>query len=250
MYNQSEFANLENHLLEKKYYRNTSCEHVLNTYIFTGTVEFKKPRFEKTSLFLINTFDEKTLKVISNSFFLFCIVISLVTIFKYPVSRTADWFYILIMTCFLIPLIISIFIQNALEYYKDTFCNACGKKLACEEIDEPIVKETSGFGNYTLKVTRYWKCKYCGNVEIRESQEDIFAAQGEMLPAFSLKAIECKKCRETGSIVEIKKPDIKEIGKRRLTRRYYKCTICGHEEINEHEEIVTSRIHVGGPYLG
>lgn len=247
MYNQSEFGNLENHLLEKKYYRNTSCEHVLNTYIFTGTVELKKPRFEKISLFLINTFDEKILEVTSNTFFLFYIIISLFIMFHYLVNRTADWVYILSMALFLIPLIISISIQNVLEYYQDTFCKACGKKLACEEIGEPIMKETSGFGNYTLTVTRHWKCKYCGNVDTRESPENIFAEQGEMLPEFSLKAIECKKCREAGSLVEIKKPDIKEIGKRKLTRRYYKCTTCSHEEINESEELVSRRIHVCRP---
>lgn len=249
MYNQSEFSNLENHLLEKRHYRNTSCEHVLNTYVFTGTVEFKKARFEKISLFLINRFDEKTLKIISNTFFLFYTVISLITIFNDLVNRTADWVYVLSITLFIIPLIISIFIQNVLEYYQDTFCKACGRKLACEEIDEPIMKETSGFGDYTLTVTRRWKCKYCDNVDIRESKENIFTEQGEMLPEFSLKAIECKKCREMGSLIEIKKPDIKEIKKRRLTRRYYKCTVCGHEEISENEEIVTHRINIGGPFL-
>ena len=149
------------------------------------------------------------------------------------------------MTVFLIPLIISLCIQDVLEYHQDTFCKACGKKLACEEIGEPIMKETSGFGDYSLTVTRHWKCRYCGNVEIRESPENIFTEQGEMLPVSSLKVIECKKCRETGSLVEIKKPDIKEIGTRRLTRRYYKCTTCSHEEIDESEEVVNHRIHVG-----
>lgn len=42
MYNQSEFGNLENYLLEKKLCKKTSCEQVLNTYIFTGAVEYKK----------------------------------------------------------------------------------------------------------------------------------------------------------------------------------------------------------------
>lgn len=244
MYNQSEFGNLENHLLEKKHYRSTSCEHVLNTYIFTGTVELKKPRFKKTSLFLINTFDEEALEVISNAFFFFYIIISLITIFIYLVSRTANWYYILSLLFLLVPLMVSLLIQNVLEYYHDTFCKVCGKKLACEEIGEPIMTETSSFGDYSLTVTRHWKCKYCSNIDVREGKEDIFAEQGEMLPANSLKVIECKKCRETGSLVEIKKPDIKEIGTRRLTRRYYKCATCGHEDINESEEVVNHRLHV------
>lgn len=244
MYNQSELGNLENYLLENKYYKKTSCEQILNTYIFTGAVEFKKHRFKKVSLFLINVFDEKVLEIMSKIFFLLCIVISLVTIVNFLYNGISDWFYILGIIFSLIPLIISLRIQNVLEYYKDTFCKECGKKLACEEIGEPVMKETSSSGNYTLTVTRHWKCRYCGNVDIRESSENIFAEQGEMLPEFSLKGIECKKCRETGTIVEVKKPDIKEIGKQRLTRRYYKCTTCGHEAIDESEETVNHRTHV------
>ncbi|MDM7918628.1 MAG: hypothetical protein QUS12_05620 [Methanosarcina sp.] len=245
MYNQSEFGNLENYLLEKKYYKNISCEQVLNTYIFTGAVEFKKHRFKKASIFLINVFNEKALEVMNKIFFLLCIIISLITIANFSGNDSSDWFYILGIISSLIPLIISLSIQNALEYHHDTFCKKCGKKLACEEIGDPVMKETSSYGDYSLTVTRHWKCRYCGDVDIRESPENIFAEQGEMLPAFSLKSIECKKCSETGTVVELKKPDIKEIGKLRLTRRYYKCTVCGNEYINESEEIVNRRSHVG-----
>ncbi|WP_269849637.1 hypothetical protein [Methanosarcina horonobensis] len=121
----------------------------------------------------------------------------------------------------------------------------CGNKLACEEVGEPIMKETSSFGDYTLTVTRHWKCRYCGNVDTRESSENIFAEQGEMLPAVSLKGIECRKCGGIGTIVETKRPDIKEIGKKRLTRRYYNCTLCDHEDISESEEITFHGTHTG-----
>lgn len=245
MYNQSEFGNLENYLLEKKLCKKTSCEQVLNTYIFTGAVEYKKDRFKKVSLFLINIFDEKALEIMSKMFFLFCVIISLITIVNILSNGYGDWFYITGIVFSVISLIISLFIQNVLEYYHDTFCKKCGKKLACEETGEPVMKETSSYGEYTLIVTRHWKCRYCGNVDIRESQENIFAEQGEMLPEVSLKNIECNKCSETGTLVEIKKPDIKEIGRQRLTRRYYKCTVCGHEEINESEEIINRRKHIG-----
>lgn len=244
MYNQSEFGNLENYLLEKKYCRKTSCEQVLNTYIFTGAVEYKKHKFKKVSLFLINAFDEKVLEVMSTAFSLLCVIIALSTIVNFLVSDAADWLYILGMASSLIPLIISLSIQNSLEYYQDTFCRECGKKLACEEIGEPVMRETSSFGDYTLTVKRHWKCRYCGTVETRESPENILAEQGEMLPASSLKVIECKKCSEKGTVVETKKPDIKEIGKHRLTRRYYKCTVCGHEYIHESEE-VSCKTHAG-----
>ena len=243
MYNQSEFGNFENYLLEKKYGKKNKCEQTLDTYVFTGTVEFKKYRFKNLSFILINVFDKKLLEIMGVFFFLLCIITSLFTIVNFLGKNTSDWFYILGIILSLIPLIISIFIQNVLEYYQDTFCKKCGNKLACEEIGEPVMKETSSFGNYTLTVTRHWKCRHCGNVEIREDQENIFAEQGEMLPAISLKSIECKKCGGIGAVAELKRPDIKEVGKKRITRRYYKCTLCGHEDINENAEIIVHRSH-------
>lgn len=239
MHNPSEFGNIENYLLENKSGKNTSCEQTLNSHIFTGTVDLKRQRFKIISLFLIKNFDEKALEIISDIFFLFCIVTVLATTISFLENETADLFYILGMALAMVPLIISLFVQNVLEYYHDTFCRKCGHKLACEEIGEPVINETSNFGNYTLKVTRHWKCRYCGNVDKREDLKDIFAEKGEMLPPLSLKNIECKNCCGIGTVIEVKKPDIKEIEKKRLTRRYYKCTLCGHEDVNEIEEIIT-----------
>ena len=65
-----------------------------------------------------------------------------------------------------------------------------------------------------------------------------------MLLVGSLESIECKTCSEIGTVVEVKRPDVKVIGKRKLTRRYYKCTLCGHGDINESEEIINRRIRI------
>ncbi len=246
MYNQSEFGNLENYLLEKKYSKNTSCEQTLNVHIFTGTVEFKKHRFKSVSLFLINAFDEKTLEIMSKIFVLLCITIALGTTINFLETETSDWFYILDVMASLVSIIISLCIQNVLEYHKDTFCRKCGNKLACEEIGEPIMKEKSNFGDYTLTVTRHWRCGYCGNVDTREGPENIFTEKGEMLPVIHLKSIECKKCSLSGAVVEFKRPDVKEIGNKRITRRYYKCTLCGHEDISENEEQINRSVHACG----
>jgi hypothetical protein len=245
LYNQSEFGNLENYLLEKKHHTKNSCEHVLDTYIFSGAVELKKYRFKKLSLFLINNFNEKVLEITSKVFFLLCIVITLVTTVYFVGNGISDWLYVLGLTLSLFPLIISLFIHNVLEYYHDTFCKKCGNKLACEEIGEPVIKETSNFGDYTLTITRHWKCRYCGNVDTREGKENIFTEQGEVLPVVFHEGLECRKCSGIGTVMELKKPDIKEIGKRRLIRRYYKCTLCGHEDIHENEEMINRCIHIG-----
>jgi hypothetical protein len=245
LYNQSELGNLDNYLLEKKYIKKTSCEQPPDIYIFTGTVEFKKHRSENVSVILINTFDEKILELTGKVFLLLCITGALVTTINFLDNETADWLYVLGMIASLVPLIISLFIQNVLEYHQDTVCKKCGNKLACEEIGEPVMKETSNFGDYTLTVTRHWKCRYCGNVDTREGPENIFAEKGEMLPAVYLKGIECNKCSGISTVVELKKPDIKEIGNKRITRRYYKCTLCGHEDINESDETINRITHAG-----
>ncbi|KKG17038.1 hypothetical protein EO98_18600 [Methanosarcina sp. 2.H.T.1A.6] len=246
MYNQSEFGNLENYLLEKKYSENTSCEQNPDVHIFTGTVEYKKHRFKSVSLFLINTFDEKILEIMSKILVFLCITIALVTTINFLDNETLDWFYILGIMVSLVPLIISLCIQNVLEYHKDTFCRKCGNKLACEEIGEPVMKEKSNFEDYTLTVMRHWKCRYCGNVDSREGPENIFAEKGEMLPVIYLKGIECKKCSMIGTVEEFKKPDIKEIGNKRIIRRYYKCTLCGHEDISEIEKTINHSIYAHG----
>lgn len=246
MYHQSEFGNLENYLLEKKYLKNNSCEHPSNVHIFTGTVEFKKHRFKSVSLFLINAFDEKTLEMMSKIFVLLCIIIALGTTINFLETEASDWFYILGITVSLVPLLLSLCIQHALEYHRDTFCRKCGNKLACEETGEPLLKETSNNGDYTLTVTRHWKCRYCGNVDTREGPENIFTEKGEMLPLIHLKGIECKKCSGIGTVKEFKKPDIKEIGNKRITRRYYRCTLCGHEDITEIVETINRSVHACG----
>ncbi|AAM06204.1 TPA: hypothetical protein HA338_04340 [Methanosarcina acetivorans] len=246
MYHQSEFGNLENYLSEKKHLKNNSCEQALNVHIFTGTVEFKKHRFKSISLFLINVFDGKALEIMSKIFILLCITIALGTTINLLETETSDWFYILGITASMVPLIFSLFIQHVLEYHRDTFCRKCGKKLACEEIGEPVLKETSDHGDYTLTVTRYWKCRYCGNIDTREGPEGIYIKKGEMRPIIHLKSFECKKCGGIGTVKEFKRPDIKEIGNKRIIRRYYKCTLCGHEDIIESEETINRSIHARG----
>ena len=153
MYNQSKFSNLENYLPEKKYHIKTTCEQILDTYIFSSVVELKKHRFKKLSSLLISNFDEKVLEMTSKVFFLLCIVIILVTTVYFMGNGVADWLYVLGLTLSLIPLIISLCMHNVLEYCHDTFCIKCESKLACEEIGEPFMKETSSFGDYTLTVT-------------------------------------------------------------------------------------------------
>ncbi|AKB29480.1 hypothetical protein MSSIT_2761 [Methanosarcina siciliae T4/M] len=242
MYRQSEFINLENYLLEKKYLKNNSCEQSLNAHTFIGTVGLKKHRFKSVSLFLINAFDEKTLKRMSKVFILLSITMALGTAINFLKTETPDLLYVLGITTSMVPLIFSLFIQHVLEYHRDTFCRKCGKKLACEEVGEPVLKETSDRGDYTLTVTRHWKCRYCGNIDTREGPGDIFINKGEMKPIIHLKSIECKKCGGIGTVKEFKIPDIKEIGNKRVIRRYYKCTICGHENISESEEAINRSV--------
>lgn len=242
MYNQSEFSKLKNYLLEKNT-KSTDCKQILDNYVFTSKCELERHSFKKISLFLINTFNVKILEIISKIFFILCILIALVTTFSFLENETSDWYYILGMVLSLIPLILSLYIENVLEHYQDTFCKKCGGELACEEISEPVMKETSSFGDYTLTITRHWRCKHCGNVDARKGPENIFTEKGEMLPEIYLKCMECKECGGIGTVVEFKKPDVKEIRNKRITRRYYKCTLCDHEEINESEEIITWSTH-------
>ena len=77
------------------------------------------------------------------------------------------------------------------EYVEAPKCKKCNMEYAYEEREEPDVKEVSTEDSYTLTITRYWKCKYCGHIDSSESSENIIAYKEEKgIP----KEIECEKC--------------------------------------------------------
>lgn len=83
----------------------------------------------------------------------------------------------LIILMFLAIAIAGIYVFGALldffvylrEYYKNSKCRKCGKYLSCEESRKPDLKVIHGAKKHTIVKFSYWKCKFCGYENIRES---------------------------------------------------------------------------------
>lgn len=258
MISYSFLGKLESDKNEKKNRKTSHKKPASEIHVFTEAGEFK----ESTKInplvvkFLIDKIGEKKLEFIADTFRGFCkigILVSSIMMFTlaffsgFIEEELVDWSFFLSFILFFSALI-AVFtvniIDGLLKYHRDAICRNCGEKFACEEIKKPIVKEVSTSEEYTITATRHWKCKYCGNVDIREEIEDIITKKGDMMSPNYLKEIQCKKCKEYQTVEEFKKPDVKEIGNTRTERRYIICSRCGHEDIIVREE--TTCIVTGG----
>ena len=127
-------------------------------------------------------------------------------------------------------------------YVKTTKCKICHKNFAYEEREEPDIKEVSTENSYIVTIIRYWKCKYCENIDSTESPENIKSHKEKKEKP---KEIKCEKCGKTGTSSECRDPDVKEesfpmSGVTTTTIRYYKCKYCGSLNITEERVEPTS----------
>ncbi|MPM91376.1 hypothetical protein SDC9_138504 [bioreactor metagenome] len=112
------------------------------------------------------------------------------------------------------------------KYVGITGCKNCHKVYAYEETKNPEIKEVSTEDSYTISITRYWKCKYCGYMDITASPENITARKEKKLKKHI--KIKCENCGKTELWLEYKKPDERSEENIFTRIRYYKCEYCGH----------------------
>lgn len=93
-------------------------------------------------------------------------------IFSWLPSLPKSW-----STPLLIVSIILIFIGGTLlslvNYKYDSKCRKCGKFYALRESEEPKVREVKARGGIIETTTRTYKCKNCGNIEVKKFNEFI-----------------------------------------------------------------------------
>lgn len=137
-------------------------------------------------------------------------------------------------------------LYDDIDYVKTTKCKNCDKNFAYEERENPVIKEVSTPESYSVMITRYWKCKYCGFEDSTESPENIKASKGAIRNNSKLTPPCCSNCGKKHSYIEFRRPDEKKIyilwNREIITTRYYKCDSCGHVEVKKHEEFQTSSV--------
>lgn len=141
------------------------------------------------------------------------------------------------------------------EYYRNSLCDKCGNEFSCEEMKVPEIQETSTPYQYTIQVTRYWKCRVCGSENVRKSSEGFITKKGKLNRLSSVARIPCKRCGKTSAYVEYKEPDKSKskVGAHNEfeTRRYYRCKFCKYEDIKAvHEDVYPSDASPGPSGFG
>ncbi len=62
---------------------------------------------------------------------------------------------------------------SALQYHASSQCNRCNKEYAYEEVGTPSVKEIKTSEGVRKITTRTYKCKFCGDEDVRKDSEVI-----------------------------------------------------------------------------
>ncbi len=73
--------------------------------------------------------------------------------------------YWMVVSFFLI--IIGAWFLNVRSYYDMSQCKECKQEFAYIESREPKIKEDKILEGTRIKITRYYKCKYCGHEDMR-----------------------------------------------------------------------------------
>jgi DNA-directed RNA polymerase subunit RPC12/RpoP len=71
----------------------------------------------------------------------------------------------------LIFFIISSYMSEIKNYYNISKCSKCGRDFAYKEIREPLLKMVSTYDKFEKTKTRYMKCIYCNNEDIKTEIE-------------------------------------------------------------------------------
>ena len=199
------------------------------------TIEYKGKTKDRTLLEfvpLIGTFGENAVKITEWLSFIIGSVGIAIVIYDFEtgsVKKSDIGFDSLVITLFCFHfLFYGMTLPRYSRYVKLTKCRLCHRNYAYKEIKDPDIREVSTEDSYIVKITRYWKCKYCGNIDSTESSEDIRTCKEKKEKP---KEINCENCGKTGIWPEYRSPDEKYHELRATRIRYYKCEYCGYINI-------------------
>lgn len=69
--------------------------------------------------------------------------------------------------------IVAVSLLGISSYYKSRICKKCNREFAYEEYKDPSVQETRTSKGVRRITTRYYKCKFCGNEDVKNIKETI-----------------------------------------------------------------------------
>lgn len=210
-----------------------------NTHIITRKGDFKKGFLLKDfAREIIELFGEPFISTVAEiPLFILTITWILLLLVLMLISLIIGWGTFLLVLFFFLGILardLKPQLSCIAEYYRNMKCNNCGKEFICRETEKPDIKEISTPEYFRILVTRYWKCRSCGHMNVRKNYE-FTTKKGKLMKLSSLAKIACKRCGKTAAYVEYKYPDetISKSASFIDTRRrsYYRCKFCGFEDI-------------------
>lgn len=163
-------------------------------------------------------------------------IISFVLLFVY----LSQEIWSLVVVTFLAGMIffsISRDLNEVKNYYNVSKCKKCSRDFAYEEIKKPLVKKVSTYDNYEKTETRYFKCKYCNDEDLK--LKSLLKDSKSRRQRNPTKGRICKRCGRKFSLIEYRSPDVSfESADTKRTIRHYKCKDCKYMEISIKDEVV------------
>lgn len=230
----------------KEYIATVQCTPSSTTHIIIYKGDLKEGFFLKDfAPGLIKIFGESFISAVGeipNSLFIITWLFFYVLLISIANHYTSDKgiLLVILLSCFgTIVVLLKPQYYYIAEYYRNTICSNCGKEFICRETEKPDIKEISTPQTYRIWITRYWGCRSCGYMNIRESSEGFATKKGNTMKETDLEKVKCKRCGKTGTYIEYKKPDIR-VSKEQETmqRRYYRCKFCKYEDIAATESFI------------
>ncbi|WP_410508182.1 hypothetical protein RSJ42_15560 [Methanosarcina hadiensis] len=135
-----------------------------NTHIIIHEGGFKNNNFflKRFTPVLIRTFGEPSISLLGRvpDYLIAILGLTFFLLIQFLLSEIYAILFILISA----SLIIAMFelipqLSYTGAYYRDTLCEKCGNEFSCEETKVPETQETSTPHQYTIQVTRYWRCR-------------------------------------------------------------------------------------------
>lgn len=241
-----EFKKLIKYKPGKEYIATIQYTPSSNTHIITYKGDFKEGFFLKDlAPSFIRVFGESFISAVGeipNSLFIttwFVFSVLLISIANHYTSERGILLTTLLSGFGTILVLLKPQYYYIAEHYRNTVCNNCGKEFVCRETEKPNIKEISTPETYSIRITRYWGCKSCRYMNVRESSEGFVTKKEKIMKNSYLAKVQCKRCGKTGTYIEYKKPDIRVSKKdETMTRRYYKCKFCKYEDIEASESFM------------
>lgn len=125
---------------------------------------------------------------------------------------------------------VSSYISEIKKYYNTSKCNRCGRDFAYKGIKEPLIKMVSTYDKFEKTITRYMKCIYCNNKDVKT--EIAYKNSKSKSKKINQNRKNCTGCGKELALTEYRYPDVHMEYRTVRTIKHYKCTSCGYMEIS------------------